>query len=358
MNRIVSGVVWVYAVAAGGVLALAAASGAAEAQEFYAGKQISLIVGSETGGGYDTYGRLLSRHMGKYLPGHPTIVMQNMPGAGGLRAANHLYNVAAKDGTVIGTFQRNLPLNAILDKSREQIKFEPAKFTWLGSSSSGRDDAYMLVIRSEVPVMSVADLRGPKAHQLIVGATAPGSQSHDLPVVLAEILDLSLKIVPGYPSSSASMLAMQRKETEGRMFGLSALRATHPEMLTKNLVRCLFQFGRITRHPELPEVPTARELAPNDEARAMVEMLEVSQFLSWPYTAPPGIPPERTAILRQAFMATHSDPEYVAEAEKQKMELSPIGGEEITEMLTRLSDLPPSLIARYNQIAAKIKDGK
>ena len=339
-------------------LVITAASGAVSAQDFYAGKQLNLIVGSETGGGYDTYGRLLSRHMGKHIPGNPTIVMQNMPGAGGLRAANHLYNIAAKDGTVIGTFQRNLPLAAILDKSREQIKFEPAKFTWLGSSSSGRDDAYMLVIRSEVPVKSVADIRGPNAYNLIVGATAPGSQSHDLPVVLAEILGLSLKIVAGYPSSSASVLAMMRKETEGRMFGLSALRAAHPEMIEKNIVRSLFQFGRITRHPELADVPTARELAPNDEARAMIEMLEVSQFLSWPYTAPPDIPPERAAILRRAFMAAHADPDYIAEAEKQKMELSPITGEEITAMLTRLSDLPPGLIARYNQISSKIKDDK
>jgi tripartite-type tricarboxylate transporter receptor subunit TctC len=334
-------------------MALAAATAAGAQEPYFKNKQIRLVVGSDTGAGYDAYARLLARHISRHIPGAPAIVVQNMPGAGGLVAANYLFNIAAKDGTVIGSFQRDLPLQSLLDRERTQIKFDATQFTWLGSSSSGAGDAYLMLVRSDVPVHSVEDLRGPNARQILIAATAQGAQSYDVPLALGELLGLNVRVVGGYPSAAALSLAMMRKEVDARMIGFSSLRATQPEWLRDGVVRVLIQFGRIDRHKDLANVPTARELARNEQDRDLIEMMETSQFLSWPFTAPPGIPADVTAVLRTAFMDTQRDPEYVADAEKAKMELSPIDGEQITKLLVHLNSVPASTIERYLRIIGK-----
>jgi len=332
-------------------------AGAAQAQEnFYKGKQIRLIIGYGTGGGYDSYARLISKHMGRHIPGGPTIVPQNMPGAGSNLAANHIFNVAPKDGTAFGTFARALPLAGILDPANPQIKFKPSQFTWIGSSSSYKDDAYILLVRAELPIKTVEDIRGPNAKQMIMAATNAGSTSYDVPVQLLDVLGLKLKIIHGYPDGAAMSLAIERKEADGRMIGLSAIQATQPEWLGPNgFMRPLLQFGRRTRHELIKDVPMARDLAESREDLALIEMLEMPFFLARPYAAPPGVPKDRAATLMKAFMATHKDKDYLADAKKQKMDVSPIDGDDIQAMLARMTDISPAVIARYKQIADRTK---
>jgi tripartite-type tricarboxylate transporter receptor subunit TctC len=343
------------------VLSLACAlahAGAAGAQEFYRGKQISLIVGTETGAGYDFYARLLARHLPRHIPGNPSIIVQNMPGAGGLRAANHIYNIAAKDGTVIGTFQRNLPLMSIVEKENQQVRYDATKFTWLGSASRGAGDAYMLIVRSDVPVERVEQLRGPAAPQLVIAGTAPGTQGYDVAAMLAEIIGLNLRVIPGYPSANEMSIALMRREVDGRMIGLSALRSTQREWIEKKLVRILLQVGREDRHPDLPDVPLARELVSEAGDLALIELMDAAQIMAWPFMAPPDVRTDRAAILQQAFMETQRDSAYVADAERQNMELSPISGPEIRQILVELSSkLTPDLLARYQALNAKIRAG-
>lgn len=329
---------------------------AAAQQDFYRGKTIRVIIGYGTGGGYDSYARLLTKHMGKHIPGNPAVVPQNMPGAGSTAAANHIFNLAPKDGTAFGTFARGLALSGMIDPSNKAIKFQPAKFTWIGSSSSYKDDAYLLLVRSDMPIKTVDDLRGVNAKQMILAATNAGSTSYDVPVQLLEVLGLKLKIINGYPDGAQMSLAVERREVDGRMIGLSSIQATQPEWLgDKGFMRPLLQFGRRNRHSLVPNIPTARELATGAENAALIELLEMPFFLARPYAAPPGVPADRAAILLKAFMETHKDKAYLADAKKQKMDISPIDGNEIREMLERMTNIPPAVIQHYLAIAAKTK---
>jgi tripartite-type tricarboxylate transporter receptor subunit TctC len=325
-------------------------------QDFYRGKTIRVIIGYGTGGGYDTYARLLTKHMGKHIPGNPAVVPQNMPGAGSTAAANHIFNLAPKDGTAFGTFARGLPLSGLIDPGNKAIKFKPEKFTWIGSSSSYQDDAYLLLVRSDLPIKTVDDLRGENAKQMVLAATNAGSTSYDVPVQLLEVLGLKLKVIHGYPDGASMSLAVERREVDGRMIGLSSIQATQPEWLGDNgFMRPLLQFGRRTRHELVKTIPTARELATGPENAALIELLEMPFFLARPYAAPPGVPADRAAVLVKAFMATHKDKGYIADAKKQKMDVSPIDGSEIREMLERMSNISPDVIERYLAIAAKTK---
>jgi tripartite-type tricarboxylate transporter receptor subunit TctC len=209
-----------------------------------------------------------------------------------------------------------------------------------------------MIVRADVPVRTIGEIRGAGKASLILASTAPGAQSYDVPAALTEILGLNIRIVPGYPSANAMVLALMSKEVDARMIGLSSMLATQPGWLRDGLVRVLVQFGRADRHPLLPDVPTADELAANADDRALIELMETSQILSWPFAAPPDIPDEQATILRRAFLETQDDPAYLAEAAQAKMELSPIGGAEIDQRLKRLYALPPALIARYNRLLA------
>ena len=231
--------------------------------EFYRAKRINLIVGYGPGGGYDVFARLLARHLGRYVPGNPQILVQNMPGAGSLIAANYLYSVAPKDGTAIGLFARDMPLLGLLGNSAN-VQFDPRKFQWLGSSSSFADDAYVMIVRADAPVQSIEDLRWPGGVPLLLGGTADGTTGSDVPRILADALGLNIKLVLGYRDTAAIFLAMERGEVSGRMTDLSAIQSLRPDWLRRGGgYRLLLQFARVTRHPDYPEVPTARELASN-----------------------------------------------------------------------------------------------
>ncbi len=243
-------------VAATAVLAAAAAvSGPVSAQDFYAGKQVRIIVSSASGGGYDAYARLLQRHMPKYIPGNPSTIVMNMPGAGGLIAANHVANIAEKDGTVFGTFNRYSAVMPLLGS--DQAKFKAEDFQWLGTTASYSDNSYLLVIRAALPHKTIADLRNPDMPIHI------GNTGTDVPAILKEALGLNFKLVSGYKGSDEMEIAFERGEVDGHTSGYNSILSRHPEWIEKGFIRPVIQFGRIDRLPALKDVPTARELAQN-----------------------------------------------------------------------------------------------
>jgi tripartite-type tricarboxylate transporter receptor subunit TctC len=325
-----------------GLAMLDAASAAAT--DFYAGRQLDLIVGSGPGGGYDTYARLLARHLPRYLPGNPAIVVQNMPGAGGLRAANYLYNVAPKDGTAIGTFGHDLVLVGLLGRNAS-VQFDSRKFSWLGSASSFADDAYLLIARPDAPVKNAAQARMPDGAPLLVGASAQGGGSSDIAILMRDTLGFNLKLIPGYPDSNAMFLAIDRGEIDARFTAVSVLQVTRPQWLKpQSGMHVIVQFARATRHPDFPDVPTARQLARSDRDRALIELAELPYLLDRPFVAPPNLPPERAQALQQAFAAVQSDPQYVADAARLKLELSPVGGDEVLRAIERIGAASPDTL--------------
>ncbi|MGE5537277.1 MAG: tripartite tricarboxylate transporter substrate-binding protein [Gemmatimonas sp.] len=323
--------------------------------DFYKDKQLKLVVGYGTGGGYDVYARQLARYFGKYLPGMPTVVVQNMPGAGSLRAANFIYSVAPKDGTAIGTFSRNMPLMGLVGKN-DNVQYDPRRFTWLGSSSSYANDAYVMFVRPDTPFRSIADVRVPGGPSLVLGGTAEGATGNDVPVILRDALGLNLKMITGYPDGNAIFLAVDRKEVDGRTVGMSAVQSSHAEWLKPGAMHLLVQFGRATRLSSLPDVPTARELATTDAHRALIELAELPYSLARPYAAPPDLPKDRAQALQAAFLATHKDPQYLAEAAKLKIDVSPIDGAAVLAALDRIADAPPDVLAYIGKLLASAKE--
>jgi tripartite-type tricarboxylate transporter receptor subunit TctC len=333
--------------------ATVAAARADEVADFYRGKQVTLYVGFSPGGGYDAYARLLARHLGKYIPGNPMVLVQNLPGAGSLRAANYIYSVAPKDGTAFGLFARDMVTIALLGGD-PNVQFDPRKFTWLGSSSSYANDAYLLMLRKDAPVKSIADARRPGGPPMVLGGTAEGSTSDDVPILLRDLLGLHIKLINGYRDSSVLFLAVDQKEVEGRTVGLSSVRSAHAQWLGPDSpMRVLLQFGRATRLPDFPDVPTARELAPDDHARALIKLAELPYLLSRPFAAPPGLPAARAKALQDAFLAVHKDPDYLVDAAKLKVDVSPIGGDAALHAIDELAATPADLRAELKRLMAE-----
>ena len=325
--------------------------------DFYKGRQINLIVGYGPGGGYDIHARLLARHFGKFIPGHPTVVVQNMPGAGSLRAVNYLYNVAPKDGATIGTFARNMPLLGLLG-GNSNVQFDPRRLTWLGSTSSFANDAYILLVRKDAPVKSIEEARRSDFPALVLGATAEGATGNDVPIILRDTIGLHVKQVVGYPDTASIFLAMERGEIHGRTVDLSTVKSIKPEWLKPDSdFRVLVQFARTTRHPDFPDVPTARELAKNEAARALIELAELPYALSRPFAAPPRLSAERAKALQRAFLAVHGDLEYLEDAAKLSLDVSPIGADEILRAIDRIAVAPPELLDYVRRLLAETRGG-
>ena len=335
------------------LLALLPAAARADAvADFYRGRTVNLIVGYGPGGGYDLNARLVARHLGRHIPGNPTVIVQNMPGAGSLRAANYLYSVAPGDGATIGAFSRDMALVAILGNV-PGIRFDPRKFTWLGSSSDFASDAYVLMVRTDAPVTSIADARRPGGSPLVLGSTAEGTTGSDVPNLLRETLGLRIKLVAGYPDNGAIFLAVDRGEINGRTTDLSTMRSLRPDWLKPNAsMRALVQLARTTRHPDFADVPTARELADDDAARALIEFGELPYLMARPFTAPPGVPRDRAAALQAAFLAAHHDPEFFADAAQLRLETSAVGASDVMGVIDRIAAAPPALLDRYRRILA------
>ena len=276
-----------------------------------------------------------------------------MLGAGSLRAANFLFAVAPNDGATIGEFARDMPLLAILGNN-SAVRFDPRKFVWLGSSSNFANDAYVLMVRTDAPVKSIAQARAAGGPPLVLGSTAEGTTGSDVPMLLRDTLGLNLKLVAGYPDDGAIFLAVDRGEVYGHTIALSTMQALRPDWVkTDGTMRALLQFARSTRHPDFPDVPTAREFAESEDARALIELGEIPYLMARPFVAPPGVPPDRAAALQAAFLAVHRDPQFLAEAAQLRVEVSPVSGDEVLRAIDRIAAAPGALLSRLRRMLAK-----
>ena len=335
IGRVLMSAMWAVAVALVAILATQAArSGGVE--EFYKGKTVSLLIGYSVGGGYDAYARLLARHFGKHLPGNPNVVPQNMSGAGSLKAANYLYSVAPKDGSVIGTFSRSQGIAPLLDKA----EFDSTKFTWLGSVT---DEVSLCVTRHDAPVKTFSELLATPA---TFGSEGAGSDPNIFALFYRNVLGAKIKIVTGYPGTNEIQLATERGEVDG-LCGLSwsTLKGRYPHWLTGKKANILVQAG-IKMQPELPDVPSASELANQPDQRQILKLMLIGQAMARPFTAPPGIPADRKAALIAAFERTTKDPDFLAEAEKLNFEVNPVGADKLDALLAEAYAMPKDVIAK------------
>jgi tripartite-type tricarboxylate transporter receptor subunit TctC len=321
-----------------------------QAADYFEGKTIRLIVGNNEVGGYAVYARLLGQYLGRYIPGKPNVIVQYMPGGGGVTLGNYLANVAARDGLTIGMIPRSAPFQPLMGNSA--AKFRAENFTWLGTTSSYRDDAYSLIVRSDTPYRTLADLQTAEK-PVPFGGEAAGGTDTDMVLVAKNVFDLNIQLVRGYKGPGEIAMAMMRNEVVGRAFGMSSLQIFHADWLKEDKLRFLVQFRR-TRWEKLPDVPTARELAQSNDQRALLELAETPLLLARPYLAPPQIPAEVVSILRKAFMDAHRDPEYLAHNAKSNSDVSPLDGKEVQDIVTKISHTPRALVERY-KAALEIK---
>ncbi|MGE3246797.1 MAG: Bug family tripartite tricarboxylate transporter substrate binding protein [Beijerinckiaceae bacterium] len=328
---------------------------AAQAQgvaDFYKGKTIHVSVGTSPGGVNDITARLVSRHLGKHIPGNPAITVQNLPGAGGIVGANRIANTASKDGLELAIMERAVPQVAFAGDPN--ARFDPMTLTWLGSVSSYADDAYMFLVMANHPAKTAEDLRKPDV-RAVMGANRIGSTNLTFAWIAERVLKLNVKAIPGYRGAAKIAVSMQSGEVDGQIIGLASFQAGQRAMWEKKQVRALIQFGRLTRHPQLPEVPTGRELATDAKAKALLEFAELPFFMALPFVAPPGIPADRAAALRSAFMATTKDPAFLAEASKLRLDVSPIDHNRILELLQEAKKAPPEVLSQFLALITKPK---
>jgi tripartite-type tricarboxylate transporter receptor subunit TctC len=338
-------------------LLLAQQAEAQSVEEFYQGKTLTLIVGNGPGGGFDVFARLLARHIGRYVPGHPGVVVQNMPGAGSLLAANYLYNLAPRDGTAFGLIARNMPLIGLLGRNAN-VRFDPRQFTWLGSSSDFSHDAYVLIARKDGAATSIKDALLPDRAPLVLGGTAAGGGSSDVPKILHDTVRLNMRLVAGYRDSAAIFLAMENGEVAGRTVELSSIKSTRPAwLLPESKFKILLQYARATRLASLADVPTARELAANENARALIQFTEAPFAMAWPYAAPPGVPPGRAEALAQAFMAVHRDRQFLDEAKTAGIDVSPVSAADLRRTIEDMSRAPPETFDYVRRLLASGNGG-
>ncbi len=318
--------------------------------DFYRGKQVQIVVGYGPGGGYDLYARLLARHLGSFIPGNPSVVVQNMPGAGSLRAAGFIQSVAPRDGTVIGALDRQAPLSAVLG-GNPAIKFAAGEMNWLGTMSSYADDAFVLWARKDAAAKSLADLLRPDGPELKVGGSATGSTDDATVLLMRDVAGLRLRLITGYPDGNSIALALERGEVDARTAGVSSITATHPDWLRADgPVRPIFQIGRKTRLAVLPDVPTARELARDARGRSIVEAMELPYQLARPFVLPPGLPADRQAALRKAFMEAVSGKALRDEAARMNVDVSPLDGAEVARLVADMAKAPPEALAYLKQL--------
>jgi len=320
-------------------------------EQFYKGKSLTILVGNSPGGINDISARLLARHIGRFIPGNPSAVVQNNPGAGGVITANRLYHNAEKDGTVLAKFERAVPQLAVQGDPNAQ--FDPAKFVWLGSMSSYADDAYLLAINSSNAVKSIDEIKPGGGKSVTLGADASASSNLIFAMIAKEVLGLNIKIVRGYTGAARMFLAMQSGELDGQYVGLSSIKSGQRDLYNRRAFRALMAFGRTTRHPEFPDIPIGREMTTDKNALSLIDFAEIPFFMALPFAAPPGVPPERAKALQTAFMEMCNDKAFREDADKIGVDISPIDGNGVLQMLGRLSATPKDVIARYNAISGE-----
>lgn len=316
------------------------ATNVGHADDFYKGKTISFIVPSAPGGGYDTYSRLMSAHIGRHLPGQPNVVPQNMPGAGSIRAANFLYAVAPKDGTTIGMVDQAIYLNQVL--GTPELKADATKFNWIGRILS---NSAVLFAWHEAPVQKIEDVF---SKELIVSTSGAASKLNW--TVLNNLLGTKFRIITGYQGTNDSRLAMMRGEVHALSMPWSLLKVDGEQLLRDKQINLLLQTG-VDKHPELMQVPRMIDLARNDEERRVLELFSSPSTVGRSVLAPPGLPNERVVELRRAFAAALRDPALRDDVKRFKLELDPLSGEDLQASIAGGGDLAPALIERAQQVA-------
>jgi tripartite-type tricarboxylate transporter receptor subunit TctC len=303
--------------------------------DFYRGKTIRIVVGFGPGGAFDVYSRLLSKHMPQYVPGNPTMVVENRPGAASAVAANLVYSVEPKDGTVIGSFNESLAMQQLMEA--EGIQFDAGKFNWLGSSV---DTATTCLVRSDLGVNSFQDMLG---RELAFGSTGPGTPTQDGPAILNAALGTRLRIVSGYEGIAAIHLAMESRELDGYCVSFDSVQIVARRMLDANPreAKIVVVFGpRTPDNPWMRGVPTAESLAQNDRARQLIRAVHVASQVSKPFALAPEVPPDRVAALRKAYTAAFADPAFIEDARAAGLEVSPSDGEKVTKVMQDLLATP------------------
>ena len=322
----------------------------AAAEDFYKDKQIKILVSADPNTNYDSYARTVARHMGQYIPGHPTFIVQNMPGAGGLKVANFIANAAPRDGTVLAATHPVIPIIALTNPKETQ--FDPTKLSWIGSATR---ELYVGYLWHTAPAKSMEEAR---LKETIVGGTAVGSFAIDMAVLANEFFGTKFKILTGYKSSPEHQLAIEKGESHGSMGTVWTNIKRNGDWVREGKITVFVQYG-LKKDPQLPDVPLYIDFAKNDAdlqaIRFMIARLEHGK----PYFAPPEVPAERLALLRRAFEATVKDPAFVKEIESQQGEINgPMTGEELATLVAQEATTPPSVVKRIEEALARYTGGK
>jgi tripartite-type tricarboxylate transporter receptor subunit TctC len=330
-------------------LATASAGGAGNVADFYRGRIVNMEIGYSPGGGYDLYARTVARFLGKHIPGNPTIVPKNMEGAGSLRLANWLYSAAPKDGTEIGTIGRGIAFDPLL--GNPGAEFDPLKLTWLGSANN---EVSVCVSWYTSGITKFEDLYSKPmtdSKPMTVGGTGGGSDTDVFPHVLNGVLGTKMKIVSGYPGGNNISLAMERGEVQGRCgWSWSSVVATHSDWIRQHKINVLAQLS-LSKHPDLPNVPLIMDLAKTAEQKQILKVIFARQVMGRPYLAPPDLPSDRARALQQAFMDTMKDADFLAEAKQEKLEINPVPGAEVEQVLKDAYQTPKAVAAKAARLA-------
>ncbi len=311
------------------------------AADFYKGKTISLVTSTGVGGTYDVVARLIARYMPRYIPGTPTIIVQNMPGGANVLATNYMYNIAPKDGTVIATIHSAMPLHQVLDPAG--VHYDARMFGWLGSTGP-QNEAILVWHTTGIETIAQAMQR-----EIILGGTGAGSGIVIIPAVMNSLLGTKFKIVTGYRTSEDVNLSMERGEVQARAFSVGSIASQHPDWLSEHKVMVLAQAGA-RRDKLLPDVPLLTELAKNEEQRHIFELVSSAPALGQPYIAPPGLPADRLAMLRSAFAATLKDASFLAETMKIRFDIDPISADEATTIVHATINQPAGIVAKAKAV--------
>jgi tripartite-type tricarboxylate transporter receptor subunit TctC len=319
-------------------LALGAASSAGAQASFYKGKTVDIYIGYSVGGGYDLYARMLARHIGKHIPGNPTVVPKNMEGAASLRLANWLAKAAPKDGTVFGTIGRGTAFDPLLGQAG--ALFKGTDFTWIGSANNE------VSICASWQRSGVATFDDVFTKELVVGATGPSDDTAQFPKALNAVLGTKFKVVAGYPGGNDIVLAMERGEVQGRCgWSWSTVVSTHAAWLTERKINVLVQLG-LEKHADLPNIPLVMDFATTEEQKQILQLIFARQVMGRPFLAPPGVPRDRADVLRQAFMETMNDRDFLADAGNAKLEIAPVSGDKVEALVRQVLDTPASVAAK------------
>jgi tripartite-type tricarboxylate transporter receptor subunit TctC len=323
-------------VAATAFLPLTPACAEQSVADFYRGKKLTLLIGYSAGGAYDLYARAVARHMEEHIPGNPTILPQNMPGAGSLVLANYLYNVAPKDGTVFATFARGMAMEPLIGGGKSQ--FDSRKFTWLGSAT---DEISVCATTQFSKVRTYEDML---TTEFTVGGEGGGSDPDTFAAVVKNLLGAKIKMVTGYPGGNEISLAIDRGELDGRCgWSWTSIKSTKPEWVRDKKLNILLLMG-LHRSPELPDVPTILEKAKSDRDVTIMKLIFTRQTLGRPFVAPPSLPDDRTQALTTAFDETMKDPAFLADAKQMGLEISPVPGATVDKIVADLYATPTDIL--------------